>query len=317
MSAEAERRQSPAISPIADRGTTARSRLRAVAREPLVHFLLIGAALFALYRFTGGATADPGGRIVISSGEVDRLALAFTRLWMRPPAAEELRGLIDKEIREEVYSREAAAMGLDRNDEIIRRRLQQKLEFLSEDVGARQTPSEADLQAYLARHSDRFRTDASLSFRQVYVGGQRTAEAARAEAGRLLARLRSAGPRADIERLGDQLSLPSDYQAAAAADVARDFGSAFATALLSLPAGSWEGPVASGYGLHLVLLTRREPGRLPPLSEIREAVSNEWQAERRREANEKFYDALRAKYTVTVDLSAWAGAAATKSGSAR
>ena len=294
-----------------------RGRLRTLLREPLVHFLLIGAALFALYRITGGAAPAPGGQIVIGAAEVDRLALTFTRLWMRPPTAEELRGLIDKEIREEVYSREASAMGLDRNDEIIRRRLQQKLEFLSEDIGARQTPTEADLQTYLARHPDRFRTEARLSFRQVYVGGQRTPEAARAEATRLLARLRLAGPKAEIESLGDRLSLPSDYEAAAAADVSRDFGSAFATALLSLPAGSWQGPVASGYGLHLVLVTALQPGRLPPLSEIHGAVLSEWQAERRRDLNEKFFEALRAKYTVTVELPAWAGGAAAERTNAR
>ena len=273
-------------------------------REPLVHFLLIGAAFFAVYRIRGDATSEAGGRIVIGAGQVERMALTFSRVYMRPPTAEELQGLIEKEIREEVYSREAMAMGLDRNDEIIRRRLQQKMEFLSEDVGAQQQPTDAQLHEHLDRNPERYRTDAKLGFRQAYVGGERQGEDAQREARRLLERLRAAGPAADIRNLGDRIGLPQDYSASAAADVSKDFGSAFTEALLKLPVGSWEGPVASGYGLHLVLVRERTPGVTLPLAQARTEVERDWQAERREELNRRLYERLRAKYAITVELPA-------------
>ena len=133
--------------------------LRSLAREPLVHFVLIGAALFAVYRVGGGGSIEPARRIEIGAAEVQRLAAAFSRNWMRPPTAEELRGLVENEVREEVYYREAVAMGLDRNDEIIRRRLHQKLEFLSGDLAAPASPTEAELQAHLDAHAERFRVN--------------------------------------------------------------------------------------------------------------------------------------------------------------
>jgi hypothetical protein len=291
-------------------------RIRALAAEPLVHFLLIGAALFGVYRVTGNAAAGPQDRIVIGAGAVDRLALTFSRVYMRPPTAEELRGLIEKEIREEVYAREAMAMGLDRNDEIIRRRLQQKLEFLSEDVAARRQPTEAELREYLARHPDRFRTDTVFNFRQVYVGGNRS-KGASDRSRDLLSHLRSAGPGADIGALGDRLSLPSEYASAASSDVARDFGASFAARIAELQIGSWEGPVESGYGRHLVLVTSRVPGVLPAFDRVRAAVEREWQAEQRGRVNEKFYEALRAKYAITVEVPAWARSGAPTANEAR
>ena len=285
-----------------DRGPAAPGRVGRLLREPLVHVLLIGAALFVVFRLTGGSAAEPAGRIVISGGEVERLATTFSRLWMRPPTAEELRGLIEKSIREEVYSREAVAMGLDRDDSVIRRRLQQKLEFLSEDVAAQKKPTDAELQAYLRRHPEKFRAETALSFRQVYVGGAKAER--RAEA--LLARLRALGTEAPIEDLGDRLSLPSDVEEAPVRDLARDFGPAFAAKLASLPVGSWEGPIESGYGRHLVLVRSRKDGAVPPLESVRDAVLREWQTERRAEVNESIYKSMRARYTVSVELPAWA-----------
>ena len=284
--------------------------IRRILREPLVHFLLIGAVLFALYRITGSGTAEPAQRIVIGTGEVERLALTFSRLWMRPPTAEELRGLIDKEIREEVFYREAMTMGLDRDDTIIRRRLQQKLEFLSEDVAAQQKPTEAQLQAYLESHPEKFRAETTLTFRQVYVNRDHGAADAERRAERLLGRLRTKGAAARIESLGDRISLPSDVDAASERDVFRDFGAAFTAKIATLPLGHWEGPAESGYGLHLVLLKARVPGGTPPLAQVREAVLRECNAERRNEFDEDFYKALRSKYVVSVELPSWARKAA-------
>jgi hypothetical protein len=289
---------------------------RRLLREPLLHFLLLGAGLFVLFRLTGGPGTETARRIDISTAEVQRLALAFSRLWMRPPTADELRGLIEQEIREEVFYREAMAMGLDRDDSIVRRRLQQKLEFLSEDVAVQQKPTEAELQAYLLAHPDRFGRETRLTFRQVYLhrdGGG--AEAARRSEA-LLARLRAEGASARLADRGDRISLPAAFERTSASDVARDFGPPFAAALLRIPTGHWEGPVESGYGLHLVLVEEHIAGSQPPLSEVREAVLREWQAERKRRVNADLYKAMRGKYVVSVELPEWAARAAREAPSA-
>ncbi|MGH9399043.1 MAG: peptidyl-prolyl cis-trans isomerase, partial [Thermoanaerobaculia bacterium] len=294
------------------RGRSENPALKTILREPLVHFLLLGAGLFVAFRLTGGGAAEPVGRIVISTAEVERLSTIFSRLWLRPPTAEELRGLIEKEIREEVYSREAMAMGLDREDTVIRRRLQQKLEFLSEDIAAQQKPTEAQLQVFLDGHREKFRTEARLTFRQVYVGRERRGASAERDAKSLLVKLRAQGAGADVERLGDRISIPSDFEGESEKEVGRTFGQAFPERLMQLSTGRWEGPIESGYGLHLVLVKERVAGTAPTLAQVREAVEREWQAERRLEANESFYKALRARYTVTVELPGWARAAAPK-----
>ena len=285
-------------------------RVRRFLREPLVHFLLIGAALFVVFRWTGGSSAEPARRIVIRAAEVERQAATFSRVWMRPPTADELRGLIEKTIREEVYSREAVAMGLDRDDSVIRRRLQQKLEFLSEDVAAARKPTESELEAYLRSHSEKFRTDAKLSFRQVYFSRERGAAEVERRATAMLSRLRAEGAAAPIEDTGDRISLPSDVEEAVERDVARDFDPDFVAKLRALPVGSWEGPIESGYGIHLVLVRSRREGVIPKLDSVRDAVLREWQAARRVEVNEEIYRSMRARYTVSIELPAWARQAA-------
>ena len=284
--------------------------LKTILREPLVHFVFLGAALFLVFRLTGGAPAEPAGRIVVSTAQVERLAGTFSRVWLRPPTARELSGLIETEIREEVYSREAAAMGLDRDDTIIRRRLQQKLEFLSEDIAAKREPTEAELQAFFARHPEKFRGEARWTFRQVYVSRERRGAGADAEARRLLASLRAQGPAANLERLGDRISLPAELTGASESDVARTFGAGFTDKLAPLRIGEWAGPIESGFGLHIVLVRERAAGETPAFASARPAVLREWSAEQRVEANESFYRSLRGKYTVTVELPAWARGAA-------
>jgi len=125
-------------------------------REPLVHFLLIGALLFALFQWRAGTGAS--GRIVIAAGTIDALAAGFERTWMRPPTDEELQEQIDDYVRAEAAAREAIALGLDRDDTIVRRRLQQKLEFMTEEGVDAPPPDDASLQAWLDAHPNAFRT---------------------------------------------------------------------------------------------------------------------------------------------------------------
>ena len=270
-------------------------------REPLVHFLLLGLGLFVLFGVVGDADDAPPGRIEISTARVAQLTEIFTRTWQRPPTEQELEGLIEDHIREEVYYREALAMGLDRDDTIVRRRLRQKLEFFTDDLVGAVDPTEEQLEAYLSEHPDAFRVPAELSFRQIYFNRDRRGEQATSDAESLLERLNGAGSEVDTAGFGDSLRLPGDYERISEIEVDRGFGNGFAAALADLPLGRWSGPVESGYGLHLVLIRERQPGSFPALAEVREVVEREWRNVRRKEAAEAFYRGLRGRYVVSVE----------------
>jgi len=275
-------------------------RLKALLREPLVHFLAIGACLFFYFEWRGGGSGPDSRRIVVGAGQVQHLAAGFTRTWQRPPSEAELKGLIDEFVREELAYREAVSMGLDRDDTIIRRRLRQKLEFLAEDAAAAATPNEAELQAWLKAHPEAFRLEPQLALRQLYLDPERHGQTTRREAERLLERLRAAGPDAAIEGLGDSLMLPQEVELAPRREIARLFGQDFADRVQALEPGRWQGPIESGYGLHLVLVRQRVDGRLPPLEEVRPLVERELLSERRKQVIDQMYEKLLARYEVTL-----------------
>ncbi len=279
------------------------SRLGRLLREPLVQFLLLGAALFLLYQAVSPAPEVAPNRIVVDAGQVARLAQQFQRTWLRPPTRAELDGLIEDHVTEEILYREALALGLEKNDLVIRRRLRQKMDFLNEDLGAQREPSEAELQAYLDAHAEKFAAPSRSSFRQIYVKPESDRAAARARAETLRAQL-AAGTVAPGEA-GDATLLPHALQNASGREVARAFGAPFAAALEKVPAdGGWHGPLETEYGLHLVKVGARDPGGPLPLSAVRPAVAREWAAEQRAAAKAKFYAALRERYTVSIERTA-------------
>jgi hypothetical protein len=268
--------------------------------EPLLHFLLLGALIFGVFKFISSETIEPG-KILISQGRIESLETAFSRTWRRPPTASELEGLIRDYVREEVFAREAVALGLDKDDTIIRRRLRQKLEFVSEDVAAHAEPTDEQLRAYLREHPEAFRGDRWFTFRQVYLDPQRRGANLRRDATQLLAQLRRARSNVDIAMLGDSLMLENEFKALPAREVVKQFGEKFATTLGGMPVGQWQGPIESGFGVHLVLMTERTDGSMPALEDVRAAVRREWINARRLEANEKFYRTLLQRYTVTIE----------------
>jgi PPIC-type PPIASE domain len=277
------------------------TRLRKALREPLLHFLVLGAGLFLLFGVVGDGSGDrPPDEIVVTAGRIESLAEVFGRTWQRPPTEAELDGLVEGYIREEVLYREAVAMGLDRDDTVIRRRLSQKMEFVSEDIAAQAEPTDEELRAYLAENPDAFRVEPRFTFGHVYLNPDRRGDALRRDVARLLAELNATGAGADIETLGDGFLLGHDFTAASRSEVAGTFGEGFAAELARLEPGVWRGPVASGYGMHLVLVRERSEGRVPPLAEVREAVRREWANARRIATNERLYRSLRQRYTVTV-----------------
>jgi len=268
-----------------------------LVREPLVHFLLLGGLLFgAWYALNDQPQVSDASRIVLDEAQVASLAATFRRTWLRPPTRKELAGLVEDRIKEEILYREALALGLDREDQVIRRRLRQKMEFVSTDLTEPEPPTEAQLQAYLDANMDRFRTTERLSFTQVYLkeDGPERATA-------LLQQVTGHPPsQVDLDQLGDASLLPGAMRQADRAEIGRVFGNGFADALSSAPLRRWSGPYASPYGRHLVYVAEHLPAQEPKLSEVRAAVEREWLAAREREANERFYQALRKRYTVEV-----------------
>lgn len=268
--------------------------------EPLLHFLLLGAVLFAAHGVLSRGSSGEPGRIVVTQGQIDSMALLYARTWQRAPTGAELQGLIRNHVREEVLYREGLALGLDRDDPIIRRRVGQKLEFVSENAEAAE-PDEADLQAYLDSHPAVFAAEPRFTFRHIYLDPRRHQERLAGDAGRMLNELNSPGSSLDASSLGDPTTLPLDFDKATASRIKNTLGVQLAKALTRIAPGPWTGPVESGYGMHLVQVSERTEPRVPALSEVREAVKREWQLARRVEASEKFYQNLLQRYTVTIE----------------
>jgi parvulin-like peptidyl-prolyl isomerase len=270
-------------------------------REPLLHFLLIGAALFLLYGALNRGGSEAPREIVISEARIEALAENFATVWMRPPTAVELKGLIDDYVAEEVYYREAVAMGLDQDDTVIRRRLRQKMEFISENIANSVEPTDAQLQEFLAQNAGKFARPAELSFRQVYLSAERRGDTARDDAEKLLAELQAGRGPADPAEAGDATLLLAAMEAASPQAIANAFGEEFARQVDEAPVGQWSGPIESAFGVHLVRVDERVITEAPTLGEIRPIVLREWQAEHRGRQNESFLAALREKYEVRVE----------------
>ena len=274
--------------------------MKKLMREPLVHFLLLGAAIFAAYSLVANSSGEPG-KIVVTQGQLASMREGYIRAWQRPPTREEWEGLIRDRVREEVYVREALALGLDKDDLIIRRRLRQKMEFVTDDIAAQTQATDAELNAYLQTHPDKFRVEQQFTFRQLYLNPEKHGEHLARDTAQLLAKLNQAGGDTGFAAMGDPFLLDNNFTAVAAGEVTKQFGDKFTAKLGEISPGQWQGPVESGFGVHVVFLAERTQGRLPPLEDVREAVSREWDSARRLEANKKIYQELLKRYTVTIE----------------
>jgi hypothetical protein len=195
--------------------------LRKLIREPLFHFLLLGAVIFFLAGRVRSGSVGSGDKIVVTQSATESMVVGFSRTWMRPPTQEELQGLVNDYVREEVLYREAKAMGLDQNDVIVRRRMRQKFEFLAEDLAATTgPPTEQELEAYLRQHADKYSQEPSFTFEHIFFSREKRGTSADAEALAMLSRLKGA---IDIEKLGDAFLLPSRFEKTSAAETARLF----------------------------------------------------------------------------------------------
>lgn len=269
-----------------------------VLKEPLLHFALLGAAIFMVYAWLDKGAGDD--EIVVTRGQQANLIASFESAWQRPPTTEELDELLRDHIRQEIAYREAGEMELDRDDIVIRRRLRQKLELLTEDLASLAPPTEAELDAYFGEHAEKYRLEPRYSFEQIYVSRERHEDPA-ADAARLLAELAAYDGELDFATRGDPISLPPRMRDAPRFEIAATFGDVFAASLAGIAVGVWSGPIESGYGLHLVKVLDSVAGRIPARAEVTRDVTNDYLNEQRTSAVDALYAKLAEAYTITVE----------------
>jgi PPIC-type PPIASE domain len=266
----------------------------------LFQFLVLGAMLFALYGLADKRSVEATEKIVVSTSQIVNLGDGFARTWRRPPTEDELQGLIENYIRDEVFYRAGRAAGLDRDDAVIRRRVRQKMEFLAEEITVPE-PTEEQLAAFLASNPDRFRTEDRLTFRQLFLNPSRRIGTIDRDLEHVRAALSSADAPIGAAELGDPFLLGEEFPAVSLRDTAGAFGESFARQVFAAEQGRWQGPIASTYGLHFIFINERTKGSVSPLDTVRPAVIREWANARRLEAERKVYRSLRDRYEIIVE----------------
>lgn len=269
-------------------------------KEPLLHFLALGALIFIYYDFTS-ADAPADDAIIVSTAQQQRLIDTFTVTWKRRPTQKEFENVVKEWIREEVAYREAMAMGLDSDDTIIRRRLQQKLEVLAEDIVSIVEPTKQELQSFLTENQADYREDPTYSLRQIFFSTDARGKSAQQDAEQALLLLQSGDPLINPALLGDPISLPRSLEKKRLSAIAAQFGRDFATALSEAEQGGWQGPLRSAYGLHLVFIDGYIPGRALTYEEAERSIRRDWEIQQRELAINRLYETLSEKYTITIE----------------
>ncbi|MCP5523904.1 MAG: peptidyl-prolyl cis-trans isomerase [Verrucomicrobiales bacterium] len=283
-------------------------------KEPLIQFLAVGVILFAadaLFSRSPKLSTQPASpmtpekeTIRVGDKDIEELRATYQSLWSRPPTVAELRDLVEQKVRDEVLYRHAIELGLDRDDAVVRRRLIQRVRFLTQDVAVIAPPDDAELQRHLEENPRMFASPPQVAFEQFCFSREARKEKAQAEAVAALQHLRTS----DGQPVkGDEVpGLAASYPLEKEWNIADVFGSDFAEAVMGLSGEGWQGPVVSRFGFHLVRITQREEATLPPLEEVRDKVLGDYEATKRAEANEAYYQDLRRRYDVVIDEQALA-----------
>src|SRR3954467_12610319 len=272
-------------------------RIRTLLGEPMLHFLVIGMALFGVYRWV--SAGDSGGlRIVITQGVVDDLVAQHVAARGREPSTTELNHLVESYVRDEILYREGVRLGLERDDIVVKRRVRQKIEMIAEEDASTRAPTDADLSAYLTANQARFVQPAILTFDQIFIGESTSGPGVVNVVAVTREALRKGGA---PEKFGKPTLLPHRMTRTPADLVARDFGASFAAALEKAPLGEWVGPIVSSFGAHYVRVSDRPPSAVPPLAAVRDHVVREWENERRQRARNDAYTKMRGEYQASIE----------------
>ena len=272
-------------------------------REPLLHFLVIGFAVFAVYSYMhrGRVGVDPSHQIPLTLDDLRTMDMYFESQWHRQPTPEEFNALVENKVQEEILYREGLAMGLDKDDEIVKRRMAQKMQFLAEDVATAHEPSTEELQAWFAKNGEKFALPSRASFRHIFFGFDKRGESAQTDAVSALIKLNGKPENSLLAAsLADSFMFQDYYADRTPEELAKEFGPTFAVGLFKLKPQSWQGPIESGYGWHLVFIDSVTPGRIPKFEEVEPDVKTAWLGYQKEKAWREVYSRMRAKYTVLI-----------------
>jgi hypothetical protein len=266
--------------------------MKKILKEPLVHFLLIGAFLFLVYGLVN--TEQKGNEILIDDNIISELAAKWELKRNRQPSLEELKGLVEKYVEQEVLYQEALAMNLGHNDEIVKRRLAQKMEFISDGFAESLQPNEEMLIDYYEENKESYKKPSVYTLQQAYFSTDNRTNALEDAKNALITK--------NPEALGDHTSLPLKYTKTDAINISRDLGSEFSTALESLPTGEWSGPIVSGLGIHLVYISERKPAGYFTFNEVAEKVNVDYNYKASNDFKKELIISLLKNYTINIKL---------------
>ena len=266
-----------------------------------MHFLVLGALLFFLFRFVSSRSPTTPKQIIVTQERVAGIAAKFSSAWGRPPDPAELQRLIDDYVRQEILCREAMSLGFDRDDPLIRSQLVQNVQIIPDELAAQHEPTDNELKAFIAAHPDAFAAGRQVTFWQVFLNPEYHRGSMTADAAKLKEELALAGDSPDLVKFGDPYDLPHALTNAPSAAVTRQFGESFTADLFRLPAGEWQGPIASRYGQHLVRVRARHEGHLAALDDVRRDARQAWMDQQRNQKREEFYNSLRSQFSVALE----------------
>jgi hypothetical protein len=279
--------------------------IKRMVREPLVLFFLLGAVVFGLHAALKKApkqNRDDRYVVEVTSADIEWLRNRWSKLMGREPTLDELRGLVESMIREEILYREAVAMGLDEKDTVVRRRLAQKMEFLFKDLAEAEEPREEVLRKYFEANQERYVQPGTISFGHVFFSRDRRGDKAEVDAQEAVEQLAGKGIDAEeAKKYGDPFVLAGYYEGQSAEEVARTFGGEFAEGLFKIKTGEWGGPVRSSYGWHVVFVRERTQDSAPDFERVRAKVEVDYMAMRKAEMNNRAYGEISSKYRVIVE----------------
>ncbi len=275
-------------------------------REPLVHFLLLGAGLFLLYGFLNQKEESlESNTIYIEESDIERLVKTYRQNWNVLPDSSTLQNLINEEIKSEIFYREALKMKLDHNDEIIRRRLKQKYEFLVKDLADTQQPTTEALRTFYQENTALYKAPAKISFSQIYFSPDKRKKPWE-DASKLLEQLiiQKTQPK-ELKGLGDHFHLQQYFAARDYNDTRQLFGQDFAKKLFQIKKIGWAAPIQSGYGIHLVHIASTQKAQIKPFEAVEAKVAEDWKLAQRQFYNERLYQNLLKQYEVKYNSSNW------------
>ena len=269
-----------------------------ILKEPLFHFLILGALLyFASIVF--GNKSEQMQTIIVSEGKINQLSTLYKKTWQRAPTLKELENVVDEYVLEQAAYLEGIKLGLDKNDIVIVRRVHQKLDFLAEEDTPLPEASDAVLLAYLHDHAKKFRSEAVYSIRQIYFDPNNRTGSLNQKYRQILNVLQQ-NPDQDISSLGDRYVFKPAYKNIGLSQIQGIFGKKFAKEVNQSSLGLWLGPIQSGFGIHLVYIDEKQVGRLPALDKIRRQVLNEWENDFKVKSAQHYYDELLKRYPVII-----------------